>query len=116
MTNAENPRRPPHSPPTSGLSHGRAPHAAVGPTGRRIRQLMEAAGLNQLELAQRSGVPQGRLSAIIRGQTKRVPTPKLEKLAEALKVRVVDLLDPEEVSERVEALRHELSILEAEAA
>lgn len=52
----------------------------------RVRELREARGWSQAELARRAGIRPSTLSAIENGQTKGVDFDTLEKLARALEV------------------------------
>ena len=56
------------------------------PVHLRVRELREAKGLSQAELAKSAKVRQATLSAIENGQTKRVDFDVLERLANALGV------------------------------
>jgi len=58
----------------------------VTPIRLRLREIREARGLSQRELARRSGVTQATLSLIERGRSKGVDFNTLEKLATALEV------------------------------
>lgn len=62
--------------------------------GRRVRELREAAGLSQLALAERLGVPAPRLPAIEHGRHD-VRLSTLRRFARALGVTVSDLLPPD---------------------
>ena len=56
------------------------------PVHLRVRELREAKGLSQVELARKAEVRQATLSAIEKGQTRRVDFDVLERLARALGV------------------------------
>lgn len=63
------------------------------PLGPRLRQLRQAAGLTQLQLAERAGVADATVSRIERG---RIASPSMdfaEALADALGVPVVELFE-----------------------
>jgi len=61
--------------------------------GERIRELRQKRGLTQVELSERSGFPQGRISEIERGG--RMPTLNtMIRLALALDCKVTDLVSP----------------------
>lgn len=62
-----------------------------------LRVIRERSGLSQLELAARSGVSQGRISDIEAGSVNVRPS-TVRKLADALLVPVVALMDSEGVA------------------
>jgi len=59
--------------------------------GERIKQLRQERGLTQLDLAERLGVAQPVVCRFERGHDMRLST--LQRIAEALGVSMVDLLD-----------------------
>ena len=69
--------------------------------GERLRQYRERAGLFQGELGKLCDVDQSRISQLESGGTKPSP-PLLKQLARVLKIRVDDLLTPED-EEQAEA-------------
>ncbi len=60
--------------------------------GPQLRQLRTAAGLTQLELAERAGVADGTISRLERGRLKEPSAQLVEKLAAGLSVGVEALL------------------------
>lgn len=62
----------------------------------RLREWRERRGLTQTELAERSDVPQSVISSIERGVTQHPTVTVLMKLAEALDVRLDDLVGEEQ--------------------
>jgi transcriptional regulator with XRE-family HTH domain len=60
---------------------------------RRLRQLREARGLSQLRLAQRAKVAQGYISAIEAGRKTNPGIETLRKLAKALDVPLMTLVE-----------------------
>ena len=60
---------------------------------RRLRQLRESRGLSQLRLAQRAKVSQGYISAIEAGQKTNPGIETLRKLAKALDVPLMTLVE-----------------------
>jgi len=67
----------------------------------RLRELREAAGLTQEELADKVGIYQGTISDHERGKATRIDLSLIERLADALEV------EPGELFERVPAKRRE---------
>ena len=83
-----------------------APVYSIGSTHRmetmtpirlRLKELREARGWTQTELAERSGVPQGTISKIESGKTGGIDFDNLEKLADALNVNAAVLIHHEQV-------------------
>ncbi|MGH2625623.1 MAG: helix-turn-helix domain-containing protein [Anaerolineales bacterium] len=68
---------------TNGNVHNFRP---VTPITLRIRALRERRGWSQAELARRSGVNQGTISRVERGETRTLALHNLERLAKALGV------------------------------
>ncbi len=61
----------------------------------RVKELLEAAGMNQSELARQSGVSLVTINAIANNRTEQVKLETLDRLAEALGVEPGDLLERE---------------------
>lgn len=60
--------------------------------GKRVRKLRKEAGLTQVDLGKKSGLPANTIARLERGEHS--PTlPKLEALARALGVKTSELLD-----------------------
>jgi putative transcriptional regulator len=72
----------------------------VTPVKLRLKELRDAKGLTQDQLAELSGVDQGNISKIERGQTKGVDFLTLEKLADALEVDAGYLIHHERTTKR----------------
>lgn len=66
--------------------------AVMAPIYLQLRQLREANGLSQAELARRSGVPQSTISRLEAGEVGTVNLAHLEKLADALGVNASALI------------------------
>lgn len=60
--------------------------STVTPVKMRLKELREAKGWTQVQLAEHSGIDQGNISRIESGATKGVDFATLEKLADALDV------------------------------
>jgi putative transcriptional regulator len=73
----------------TGLSH----IVCVSPVSLRLRVLREARGLTQAELARRSGVRRETINRLESGGAETRLLATFEKLARALDVALVDLLD-----------------------
>ena len=56
--------------------------------GRRVKRLREQLGMNQKQLAERSGIAQATISRIEAGQVKELKSEALKRLAKALDVTV----------------------------
>jgi len=61
--------------------------------GTKLKRLREARGFSQLQLAKRSKVPQGYISELEAGHKKNPGLETLRKIANALGVPVVQLLE-----------------------
>ena len=70
------------------------------PIRLRIRQLREAMGLTQAELARRAGLRPASVNRIETGHTKGVDFDTLEALADALKVNAALLIEHERKARR----------------
>lgn len=70
--------------------------------GRSIEHFRKAAGLTQSDLAAAVGMDQGNLSRLINGRQD-VPLERLHKIAEALGIRLSDLIAYAERGDEVEA-------------
>lgn len=73
---------------------------SVTPLSLRVKELREAKGMTQAELAERAGIRRATLSAIENGQTTGIDFDVLERLARALDVEhagflIVDPRAPE---------------------
>jgi transcriptional regulator with XRE-family HTH domain len=77
----------------------------------KIRQGMERLGINQAELARRSGITRSALTQILAGDRRNPTTPVLMSIAEVLGVSVDYLIGKSEISE-IEDLLHNDSIRE----
>ena len=60
---------------------------------RMIKRLLKERGMSQLQLAEKSGVPQGYISELAAGKKKNPSLEALQKLARALGVTVSELLE-----------------------
>jgi DNA-binding Xre family transcriptional regulator len=67
--------------------------ALMAPTRIRLKELREARGWTQLELAERAGVRQATISEMETGRAKRVGLDTLDRLARTLKVQPGELLE-----------------------
>lgn len=65
--------------------------------GIRVEGLLEKAGLSVPELAERTGLPAGRVKAILRGGYARLTLSDMSRIASALDVTVFALLAPDEL-------------------
>jgi transcriptional regulator with XRE-family HTH domain len=77
-------------------------HPIVTPVYLRIRELREAKGWSQAELARRSGVPQSSISRLESGEQESVNFQHLERLADVLGVHAALLIahEPEKRERR----------------
>ncbi len=62
-------------------------------TGEKVKRLRRGGGLTQVELAQASGVSQGTIAQIEKGEVDNPRPSTIKKLAGALGVSGMDLLD-----------------------
>jgi putative transcriptional regulator len=72
----------------------------VTPIRVTLREAREAAGLTQVELAERVGVRQATISDIETGKSSRIDLPVLDRLCDALGVEPGDLLEREKPTKR----------------
>jgi putative transcriptional regulator len=70
------------------------------PVRFRLSELLDAAGLNQSELARRSGVSIVTINAIANNRTNQVRLDTLDKLSEALKCQPGELIEREPLKRR----------------
>lgn len=70
------------------------------PIRLRLKELREARGWTQTELADRAGVPQGTISKIESGKTGGIDFDNLEKLADALDVNAALLIQHDPAKRR----------------
>jgi transcriptional regulator with XRE-family HTH domain len=70
------------------------------PVSLRVKELRQAKGWRQVDLAERSGIDQGNISKIEQGQTRGVDFATLEKLADALGVDAGFLIVHERTTKR----------------
>lgn len=61
----------------------------------RLRTFREAAGLTQLQLAERSGIHQTKISRIETGQVRRLTVESMRRLAQAVGVSIDEIAQPE---------------------
>jgi transcriptional regulator with XRE-family HTH domain len=72
----------------------------MAPIRLRVRELREAQGLSQAELAKLAAVRQGTISKIERGQTTGVDFAVLERIADALHINAAALIAHEPKASR----------------
>src|SRR5689334_2297788 len=71
-----------------------SPHPLLGIIGARLRSLRRERGLSQEALADRADIDRSYMSGVERG-LRNISVLNLERLAKALDVRLVELVDPE---------------------
>lgn len=70
------------------------------PLRLRVRELRQAKGWSQEELANRAGATQGQISNLETGKTQRWDLPVLDRIAKALGVHTADLIERPKASRR----------------
>lgn len=73
--------------------------------GERIKKVMQDKGINQVQLASKSGIRQGRLTNIINDHTKEPYGTTLAKIATALEIDLYWLIGGDELYDRVSTVR-----------